>query len=390
MRHKLRSGVVITSIILGMWSAIMVMGLSFGVSSQRLQNAVDTYVSHIQIHHPEYSQNQRIADSLDYYTIKSLNLPQGAHSAARSKITGMIASPKQAQGVVLYGIQPEEEKTVTNIHTQIDTGSYFSGAYKNPILIGRKLANKLDVRVRNKVVITFQDADNELISGAFRVVGIYKTTNSGFDEMHAFIPQTSIKRLLGSAPIHEVAITLPDIAQAQPVAEALQQQLPGTLVEYWAQISPELGYADDMMEQMLFIFIGIIILALLFGIINTMLMAVLERKKELGMLQAIGMNKQRIFFMVMLETLYFSLVGGPTGLLLGYLSIRYFNATGIDVSSVGQGMEAFGMAAVLRPELDLSYYPVIFTGIMLASLLAAVYPARKALSLNPSESIRSL
>jgi len=392
-RNRLRSAVVITSILMGMWAAVMVMGLSFGASDQRLEDSLTTYVSHIQIHHPEFTANNTISDSIANWQWVNTRLeqhPKVSASCARTKLIGMIASPKQASGVTLYGIDPEKEQQVTTIHQQLDTGSYFNESWKNQLVIGRKLADKLGVGVRKKVVITFQDQHQEIVSAAFRIVGIYKTTNSQFDGVMVYAKQADLAQLLGHITIHEIAALTSDLEHLPGLKADLQQDFPEVQVQTWEEIAPELSYADDMLEQMLYIFVTIIILALVFGIINTMLMAVLERKRELGMLQAIGMNKQKLFAMILIETLFFALLGGPLGLLLSYLSISYFQQTGIDISAVAAGMESVGMGSVLYPKLDTPYYFIVLAMVTGAAILAAIYPARKALQLNPTESIRAL
>jgi ABC-type lipoprotein release transport system permease subunit len=160
--------------------------------------------------------------------------------------------------------------------------------------------------------------------------------------------------------------------------------------ETWQEIAPELGYADEMMKQILYIIIGIILLALSFGIINTMLMAVLERKRELGMLMSVGMNKTKVFTMIVVETLFISLVGGPLGVLLGFVTITYFGSAGIDLSVVGKGLEEFGISTMIYPKLESSFYLNVTIMVMIAALLASIYPAIKALQLKPAEAVRAI
>jgi ABC-type antimicrobial peptide transport system permease subunit len=119
-----------------------------------------------------------------------------------------------------------------------------------------------------------------------------------------------------------------------------------------------------------------------------MLMAVLERTRELGMLRAIGMNKARTFSMVMWETGFLTLVGAPVGLLLAWLSISYFGNTGINLSAFAEGFGAYGISTIIYPELTWQYYLNIMLMIAGAAFISALYPAWKTLSLNPVEAIR--
>lgn len=135
----------------------------------------------------------------------------------------------------------------------------------------------------------------------------------------------------------------------------------------------------------------IFMLALIFGIINTMLMAVLERVRELGMLMAVGMNKIKIFFMIVLETILLAVLGAPIGLAVGYFVTSYFNKTGINLFFFGQdSMEQFGMSTFIYPTVESQEYLNLALAVMITAVLASIYPAIKAIRLNPVESIRKV
>ena len=145
-----------------------------------------------------------------------------------------------------------------------------------------------------------------------------------------------------------------------------------------------------MMDYFLFIFLIIILLALGFGIVNTMLMVILERTRELGMLMAIGMTKRRVFMMIMLETLFLALVGALLGEVLSMLLIYYYGITGIDISSMAEGMESVGYSAMTFPVLEAYRYVQITMMVIIIGILASIYPAIKGLKLDPAEAIRTI
>ena len=134
----------------------------------------------------------------------------------------------------------------------------------------------------------------------------------------------------------------------------------------------------------------IFMLALIFGIINTMLMAVLERIKELGMLMAVGMNKMNVFFMVVLETIFIALIGAPIGMLLGLMTTSYLHRVGIDLSNWSKALEEFGMSDVVRPSLNTETFMIIVLAVVITAILASVYPALKAIRLRPVEALRKI
>lgn len=144
----------------------------------------------------------------------------------------------------------------------------------------------------------------------------------------------------------------------------------------------------NMMDLMMYIVMIIIVIALVFSIVNTMLMAVLERTRELGMLRAIGMNKPRVFSMIVWEMLFLTMVGTPLGLLLSWLTVDYFEDAGINLAAFAEGLSEYGLSTVIYPTLPPVYYFNIALLIAVAALLSALYPAWKTLQLNPVEAIR--
>lgn len=392
-RTPLRSLIVIGSIVLGIWAGIFVVAFCYGLNKQRTVSSIESAISHIQIHHPEFRENFESKYSLENSneiasTIESEE--QVKSFSFRSILFGMINSPVKSNGVQIIGVHEEQEKKVTNLHSKIIDGSYFDVKRKNAVVIGEALAKKLKVRLRSKVVLTFQDKDNNIVSGAFRVCGIFKTQYTKYDETHIFVRNSDLHRLTESESYHQLALLCYHLDDVESVAISLKKQLNNYEVSDWKQISPELAYADEVMETWLFLIMVIIMLALIFGIVNTMLMAVFERRKELGMLMAIGMNKSKVFILILTETLMLSCVGAPTGMLLGALTVKITSTTGIDLSIVGEGLQSVGLGNIVYPVIDPWFYFFIGVLVFVFTLIAAIYPSKKALKLKPTETIRTI
>lgn len=393
-RHRSRSLAIMASVALGLWGGIFIISISYGVSMQRKSDMIYNYLSHIQVHHPEFRDDPQmmydITDGMAHLeAIRTI--PGVAHSAARTLTYGMISAPSDAGGVQVHGVVPDAEKFVTNIDERLVEGEYLAEGARNAIVIGKTLADKLNVGLRSKVVLTFQDKDNEIVAGAFRINGIFRTASSKFDEANVYVRSDDIARIIGTEiPIHEIAVLLADDKEIETVRTAISAAVPDAEVLTWRELSPELNYMDEMMDSILYIFIGVILFALAFGLVNTMLMAVLERTRELGMLMAVGMNKMRVFTMVLLETTYLAVIGAAVGMGLSILTIRWFERTGINIPSIQEGMAMYGMGDALYPHFSWSFYPPIIVMVLLFSVLAAIYPAIKALRLNPVEAIRKI
>jgi putative ABC transport system permease protein len=392
-RTPMRSLIVISSIVMGIWAGIFVVAFSYGLNKQRTQNSIKNSISHIQIHHPEYQKDYDSKFYLKEPDLIKTTLDGDSTIKAyafRSLLNGMVSSPVKSSGVRIIGVNKNQEKELTSIYTGLVNGNYFESKRRNPILVGQALAEKLKIKVQSKVVLTFQDGENNIVSGAFRVCGIFKTQYTKHDQGNVFIENKDIQRLLKSEEFHQVALLCNSIEQVDSTYKNLKTNLTNYEVKDWKSISPELAYADKIMESWLFLIMVIIMLALIFGIINTMLMAVFERRKELGMLMAIGMNRSKIFFLVLTETLFLSIIGAPTGLLLGALTIKITSQTGINLGIIAQGLESVGLSAIIYPEIQPHFYLFITIMVFVFTLIAAIYPSRKALKLKPTEAIRTI
>lgn len=392
-RSKMRTGVLVLSIAFGLWAGIVSMGLMRGSTDQRTRTSIETYVSHIQMHNPEY-----LIERTAEYDIPNpgrveavLDTLKRVKAYTERMLVGAMASTAQgATGLQVMGIVPEIEKRVTSVHEKLVSGSYFESDRSNPIVIGSKLAHKLEVREGSKIVLTFQDQAGDLTAGAFRIVGIFETANSTWDESNVFVRRADLAKLYGAEHIHEIAILLNELRDTEAVRDTLESRFPDLKSETWGEISPELGYTNDVLDQTMYIFVLIILLAMAFGIVNSMLMAVLERKHELGMLLCIGMSKARVFGMVVLETVFVASVGGPLGLVLALLTIRHFGRTGIDLSIVEEGLRSFGIETVIYPALSGGYYVNITIMVIVTAIVSALYPARRAVKYDPAEAVRAV
>ena len=462
-RNKKRSMVVIVAVTLGIIAGVLLVGIMQGWVNQRLNDAIYNEVSHLQIHNSEYIKNEEIGLTVvnpDKVTQSLDTLTELAAWAKRTRIIAMVNTPWANTGVMIYGIDPEKEKKVTEIYKKIvaEGGKYLDSKNSGEILISDKTAeilklkqyivtdsiieklkiekvpltvltqlgklkgirfrspkdfkealtrefskkeldsygmqitnDALDYRIRNKVQVAISDRHGTPIQGIFRVCGIFKTTNTGFDQFSVFVKAAELAKLYGGDEIltHEIAILLKDIDDAGLVKEKLIRISGENTVRTWKELAPDAAMMNDFMIIYYFMFIGIIMLALAFGIINTMLMAILERTKELGMLMAIGMNHNRIFKMIMLETIFLTMVGAIVGMFSGWIIIQTLGKTGIHFSAWGEGFEAIGFAAIVYPEVNFDFFIFITIMVISTAILSSILPARKALKLNPVEALRT-
>ena len=462
-RNKIRSLVVIFAVMVGIISGVMIVAIMEGWVKQRLHDAIYNEVSHIQVHNTEYLKNEEIHLTVNDTTEMSRAieaLPGLIGWVKRTKMVAMVNTPWANTGVIVYGIDLEKEKQVTEIYKKIvpEGGEYLNRTKPGNILIsdktaevlklkqyiiteevmkalnsenvsevvlskldslkdvrfrspkdfrealkteltkkelesyGLKIIDKaLDYRIRNKIQITISDKTGTPVQGTFRVCGIYKTTNGSFDQISVFVNSRELAGLYDGTSVltHEIAILLTDIENVDSVKEKLKGISPDNTVSTWKEMAPDAAMMNDYMIMYYFIFIGIVMFALAFGIINTMMMTILERTRELGMLMAIGMNRKRIFYMIMLETIFLTLVGAVAGMLSGWILVEILGNTGIHFSTWGEGFEAIGFAAIVYPVITPSFFIIITVMVILTAIISSIWPARKALKLNPIEALRT-
>jgi ABC-type lipoprotein release transport system permease subunit len=392
-RNRTRSLIIITAIALGLFGSILSIALSNGMTQQRIRSAFELETPHIQIQQPGFVENPEVSmliNSADKIELSIKELPHVRSASRRILVTGMIASPTSNYGIRIIGIIPPDEKNIIKLKDKLVQGSYFESTRRNPIIISRRLADKLNVKLHSKVVLTFQDIDGYITGGAFRIVGVYQSVSSSFDESHVFVRYDDLMELLGISQdqAHQIAVMVDNLNNVSDIKHKLQRQFPEFEVRSWMELYPELSYMNEVMDQMLYIFMAVILLALAFGIVNTMLMAVLERTHEFGVLMAIGMKPGLIFKMIVIETVFLSITGGIAGMIISYIGTAYLEGKGIDLSIFAEGLSTFGLSTIIYPELKLTFYIELAAMIIIVAIFSAFYPAIKALKLKPVEAIR--
>lgn len=392
-RNPTRSGVVIIAVLLGIWAGVFISAFFNSLTQSYLQNQLDLMIGHIQIVDPkfedQYDPKFDIANS-DSLLVNLARQEYVRNIQYESLTTGLGQSAVNSYGITIHGVDTSSG-TPHPITEHLKQGEFLRGIQRNPIVVGEALAERLELELRSKIVASFQDVEGNITAGAFRIAGIYDSFNDNYDKSNVYVLRDDLNRLLGDPHlIHKITLKIDDFTQAHQYAGDIQEKYPDLRVSGWGEIAPELEYVFNTMDISLYIVMIIIIIALVFSIINTMLMAVLERTKELGMLMAIGMNKTRLFMMILCETFFLTMVGTPIGLFLSWLTVSILGNVGIDLSAFAQGMNAYGLDTMIYPELSVTYYLNVTLLISIAAILSALYPAWKTLKLNPVEAIRKI
>lgn len=394
-RNPLRSGVVMGAVVIGIWALMFILSFSVGMVESYINVSIESRTSHLQMHHPQYVDDPEVDLFLEHADVvrdQLLRQAEVAHATPRLIVQGLLASATGSRGALVKAVDPELESVVTKLHNRVQEGEYLDTDKRNAALLSRGMGRRLGIRLDQHLVISFQGVDGEFVSGRFRVVGWYDTGNTQMDDLLAFVRLDDLRRTAGmqEGDFHEMAILLHDIEAAEEAQAVLQAAFPGTLIRNYREISPDLAVYNEQIRTMLGIVIAVIMIGLLFGIINTMLMAVLERQHELGMLMAIGMNRRHVFALILLESLILCLIAAPLGVMLGHITIVGLAQNGIDLTAWASGLKEFGIGAIIRPRLDYLVYAEIVTALVITAMLAGIYPAWKAIRTKPVEALRTI
>lgn len=392
-RNKMRSIVIMLSITLGLFAGIAVLALYKGMMKARIRTVIDAEVGHLQIHDNKFKADyepQYIIVNGDQVLDELKKINGIKVIASRSITNGMLATATGSAGVQINGVIPEQEYEISQLKNKVIEGKLFDTLRKNEIMIGKKLADKMKLKPASKLVLTFTDSSGSIVSGAFRVTAIYKSANAPMDERNVYLRMKDLNALLATGQsFHEIVVLLNDDEGVNKIKLQLKKMFPSYKVESWEEISPETNLMVKTTDQLSYILMTIIMVALAFGIINTMLMAVLERTREIGMMMALGTTKMKIFLLVLLETVYLTLAGAPVGILIGWLTVGYYNKNGLDLSGMGRElMSSFGYSTLIYPEFPSDKIISVILIIITTAIVSCLFPAFKALQLQPVEALR--
>ncbi len=261
-RSRKRSFIIMAAVSIGLWLGIFLMSFYNGMIEQRVESAITTELSHLQLHHPAFTHDFDIQYILPkgYNILNRLNkTPNIKVSAGRVVIKGMIASASGSTGITLNGVMPNEEHQLTKLGDKITAGRYFKPDKINEVIISERLAKKLKLQLNKKAIVTFQNKDGDLTSIAFKIIALYKTINSPYDDSNIFANIRGVDLPAGIPnEFNEIAVLLQsNDSLAQSEAE-LKQQFQNVEILNWMEISPEIGLTVSVGDQMVYIFMGII------------------------------------------------------------------------------------------------------------------------------------
>ena len=392
-RNHRRTYIMLGAISIGVWAMIFMTALMRGMVDDMLNQGIRNLPGHIQIQHPGFLDDPSVVNNISEPggdLLVALNQVDIKRWSTRIKVPGVIASERETRGINLLGVEPDAEADITGIPAQITEGRFLESNQDKGVVIGAKLAQRLETRLGKRVVVMSQDPENNISERGFRVVGIYRAELPGLEEFNVYAARDTLQKLLNiEGRVSQIILVDEDYRDLASLYQKIKQVTPSTLdIKTWYEIDTYLAAMFRMMDGFVLVWVIIIFLALSFGLVNTLVMAIFERVREIGLIQALGMRPSVIVYQILLESLLLLLIGLAIGNSLAIITVKPLEG-GLDISMVAEGMAMMGASSVLYPNLTLYDMVLANTVVIILGILTSILPAWRAAKLDPVRALNS-
>ncbi|WP_336127827.1 ABC transporter permease [Mesoflavibacter sp. CH_XMU1422-2] len=388
-RNKTRTTVFLLAAFFGFAMALFTLNLMKSISQQRLDDAKNLQTSDLQIHKMGFQDDKDITLFIPNAENVIQKVKENANVdvvAKRISTNAVAASPENSIGCEIKGVEPTTEREISVVQDFLVEGSYLSTDMRMPILISKKTADKLKLKLKSKIIITLKNTQEEIVGGSFRVAGIFATPSTPFDENTVIVNYTDLQELGSISEPQEIAIKIKDPTKLIETQSGIQETLSAEYeVNNWKELLPELNAFDAFINMVGVLFTIIVILGLGFSLMNIMNMIVQERTHEIGMLRAIGQSKFKVFSMLLNEAGVLMMIGAVSGILFGYVLTLIASKVGVPISS---GLDMLGIRPVMYPKLNPEIIIMVIVIAIIFTVAIASIPAYRAMRIKPNGVLR--
>lgn len=402
LRYARRSTLTASAMVLGLALLILSRTLADGAHESWIAQGVQLGVGHVALQATGYQQDRSLDHRLTAGPLSAANTalrdPRVESSivmaAPRLAVSGLASSTGSSLPVMILGVDPALEPAFSLLDDKRIEGRYIETGDRLAAYVGTGLLERLGIHLGSRFVLTAQDADGEIQGQLVRVAGVFRTGVPDLDESIIHVPLSTAQSWLNApGAVTTVAVLLQSSRATPPVIRSLEEVISTPEVEVlsWREASPELDAAvkiDDLGDWV-FHLITLAIIAL--AILNAILMAVMNRKREFGVLRALGLTGRETGIVVLLEGILLSLLSGGLGVLLGLGVTWFLWRDGLDMSFLMDEELTFSgtlfdpvMVPAFRPTTILVSL-LLITGI---GVLASLYPAHQATRIDVAEAMK--
>ena len=390
-RNHRRTGIMLGAISIGAWAMIFMTALTQGMVNEMIRDGISALPGHVQVHHPDFRDDPNITNLIpqaDAEIISTFDAAGFKAWSSRVKVPAVITSERESRGVTLLGIDPARERDLTFVKYDEVEGRFLESVDDRGVVIGRKLADTLDTEIGKRIVLMSQDPDNDVADRGFRVVGLFDANVEAFEETFVFAGKSTVQKMLRIGDqVTEIVVLGDDYRDVESeYARVVELVDNDVVVQRWPEIDTYLGTMLKVMDGFVLVWVIVIFLALSFGLVNTLVMAVFERVREIGLMLALGMKPSYILGQIIIESMMLLVIGLGIGNLLAWISIKPLES-GIDLSIVAEGMAMMGASSMLYPDLRLQDVILANVVVLILGFLASLSPAWRASRYQPIEAI---
>ena len=386
-RHKRRTGILLTTICFAVGGVLVLNAFLRGMQVGMAEMAIDNLNGHIKVLAPGYLDDPGIKKSFEFEPPDRPELAADGIEgwAPRVRVPAVIMSERETRGVQFVGVVPGSEDISFLGDVTLD-GENLRGPEDRRILLGRALAEQLETGVGRRIVLITQGVDGSNRESGYRIAGVYDAVGTGLEKAFVFTGLNSVQELLSVAAVTELSVRLTEESESPSVLRSLTSAFGDLDVMTWKELEPQAAMMFEVADMAVFIWFLIVMGALTFGLVNTLVTAVMERVRELGMLRALGMRRGTVIAQVVIESMLTMAIGIAVGVVLGLLGYLWL-ADGIDLSAFAEGI-----MTGIKPELVPKLWPrdvYLVAGLSLVlGFLASIYPARRAVKVQPLDAMQ--
>jgi ABC-type lipoprotein release transport system permease subunit len=392
IRNIRRSMITMAAITIGLASLLFLWSFNDGIHNNMTRNMQDSIIGSIQIHQQGYFRSPRLSRFVQQpqRVITALHHAGIDDYASELQDFALAAGDDVSEGLVLLGVNPDH--TLLTMPNKVDQGRWLNADDTNAVVLGATSARNLGLQLNDELVLLTEDRFGSLAAEKFTLVGIISSGEMGIDRGLAVIPLSFMQGWLGmDGRVSRILVQLPS-DRLEPSFQSLNAALSDQNYEVmrWYDMYPMMQQWVELENVFYYIFLGVVLLIVAAGVMNTVLMSMLERIHEFGVMLALGCSRFSLAGMVLLESIILGSCGVLMGTALGLSLVAWFHRIGIDLSGQMDTIQRFYVNPVVHTEINTDHLLYTVSLVLLASLLAAIVPALRAARLEPVDAIHHL
>ncbi len=386
-RNKKRSLLTIGAIGVGILSSAMLSALQVGSREQIELDSVLNLLGHIKIANSNFYDDPVAINSID---LPELKLSDNYKIARRVKVSAIVMSERKSKPLYLVGITPSEEKgnSVLDQDIYVGEGLGLTDDADQGLILGESLIEDLKTKVGRRVVVLTQDSEGKVAERGFKIKASYRSELESVEKAYGVGGLKTIQQLLKLEDrVSDVSITLPNEELIDPLKTELKEKYPEFEIRTWKEVEPFVQAVVKLQNGVLILWYGIVLLAVFFGVINTLFMMVFEREREFCLYRALGLGDWSLTMQLEVEMFFLLLLGAVFGIILSYIIIGFLSVTGIPLGMFSEGTTLIGIRSIIYPKLVFSNLLFFLLLIFFICMFGSIFPARRAIKLSATQGL---